>query len=103
LFIRKHILPWTAAACFKTDEAFYSWLQKKHRFYTNLRMIFLVLAAACLLPGYLLEQRPIMLLTAVPLALVLLVSMALEQIEKRLDGQNKSDKQGDESNNEVCL
>ena len=91
MFFRKHILPWTASDCFRSEAEFQTWLQKKVTFFTNLRIFFLAIAAVCLLPGYILDQRPLMLLTIAPLALVLLVSIALDQIEKRLDGQNKTE------------
>jgi hypothetical protein len=54
-------------------------------------MICLFPAMICLLAGYILDRRPIMLLTVIPLILVLLLSIGLDRIEKTLNGQNKSD------------
>ena len=71
MFFRKHFLPWAAGDCFDTEEAFRSWLQKKHRLFTNLRMIFIVIAALPLIAGYVLDLRPVMLITIAPLLIVL--------------------------------
>ena len=91
MFFRKHLLPWTAEDCFETQDLFQAWLQQKLQAFSNLRMICLVLAAASLIVGYVLEQRPIMLLTILPLVLMLLATLALDAMEKRRGGQNKSE------------
>ena len=88
---RKYMFPWTAAEQFDTEAAFQDWLKTRSRAFTNLRMLCLIPAAICLLVGYVLDLRPVMLLTVVPLALVPLISIALDRIEKALDGQNKSE------------
>ena len=87
---QKHFLPWTAADRFETDEDFQTWLRKKHKLFTDLRMLFLVPAAIFLIAGYVLDRRPLMILTVAPLLLVLLLSAALEKTEGALDGQNNS-------------
>lgn len=91
MFFRKLFLPWTMASQFETETAFHTWLQACSTRYNNLRMICLIPAAICLLAGYIMDLRPIMLLTIVPLALVLLLSVAMDQIDKVLDGQNKTE------------
>lgn len=90
LSFRKFFLPWTASDCFETERAFQTWLRRRWRFFTDLRMIVLAVAVLCLLAGYFTSWRPLMLLTIVPLALVLLLSVALARMEAVLDGQNKS-------------
>lgn len=84
MFFKKWLLPWTAAEQFKTEQEFQSWLKRRHRGFTDLRMVLLVIAAAVLLVGYVLDRRPVMLLTIIPLVLLLLATMALDQIEKRM-------------------
>ena len=84
MFFRKLFLPWTAEDCFETEEAFHRWLTAKHKRFTDLRMIFIVLAAIPLIAGYVLDLRPVMLVTIVPLLVVLAASAALDQIEKRI-------------------
>ena len=91
MFFRKLFLPWTASDQFETQEAFHHWLQRCMDRFNNLRMICLVPAALCLIVGYMMDRRPIMLLTIIPLVLVLLSSIAMDQIEKELGGQNKSE------------
>ena len=54
-------------------------------------LMFIAAAVLCLLAGYIAGRRPIMLLTIIPLALVLLLSVALARMEAVLDGQNKSE------------
>ena len=90
-FIRKYFLPWTAVDCFETEAQYQDWLGKRYRTYTDARAVFLVLAAVCLLTGYFLDHRPIMLLAILPLALVLLSTMALSRTEAVMDGQNNTE------------
>ena len=47
-------------------------------------MLFLVLAAICLIAGYAVNNRPVMVSSVLPLALVIPLTMALEQLEKAL-------------------
>ena len=84
MFFRKNFLPWTAEDCFDSEEAFRSWLAKKHKGLSNLRMLFVVLAAISLIVGYMMDLRPLMLVTIAPLLVVLVASAALDQIEKRM-------------------
>ena len=88
--LQKHFLPWTAADRFETHEAFQAWLRKKHRLFTDLRMLLLVPAAFFLIAGYVLDRRSLMILTVAPLLLVLLLSAALDKTEGAMDGQNNS-------------
>lgn len=87
-FFRKYFLPWTASDCFENEEQYQQWLRKRYRGFTDVRAVSLVLAAVCLLTGYFLDRRPVMLLTVLPLALVLLFTMALGKIEAVTDGYN---------------
>ena len=91
MFFRKLFLPWTASQCFDTEEAFLSWLAGCQIRFDRWRMICLFPAMICLLAGYFLDRRPIMLLTVIPLLLVLLLSVALDRIEKAMSGHNKPD------------
>jgi len=84
LFFRKHFLPWTAGDAFESEAAFRAFLQKKHKLFTDLRMIFIVIAAIPLIAGYVMDLRPVMLMTIVPLLVVLAATAGLDQIEKRL-------------------
>lgn len=88
--IRKFLLPWTAADCFDSEALFQAWLRQHCKRFADVRAILLVLAAICLMAGYFLNRRPMMLLTILPLALVLLLSMAIGRIETILDGQADS-------------
>ena len=82
MFFRKHFLPWTAREAFECEEAFQNFLKKKQKLFTDLRMIFIVLAAIPLIVGYVMDLRPVMLVTIIPLILVLALSMALDRMEK---------------------
>lgn len=83
LFFRKHILPWTARAAFESDAAFQSFLKRKYKLFTDLRMVFIVIAAVPLILGYVMDVRPLMLVTIIPLLIVLAASVAMDQIEKQ--------------------
>ena len=91
MFFRKLFLPWTAADCFPSEDAFFAWLRTCSKRFNDLRMICLFPAAGCLLAGYILDYRPVMLLTILPLVLVLLLSLAMDRIDRALGGQNKSE------------
>ena len=91
MFLRKLFLPWTASQCFDSEDAFLSWLAGCQTRFYNWRMVCLLPAMLFLLAGYILDRRPIMLLTVIPLFLVLLLSIGLDRIEKTLNGQNKTD------------
>lgn len=86
--LRMWLTPWTAGAWFDDEVAFRQFLARRFRLLERLRMALLVLAAACLLAGMVLDRRPVMLLTTVPLVLVLAVSMAMGRIEAATDGQD---------------
>lgn len=87
--LRRFFLPWTAADSFPSQEEFLSWLRKKQRRLENLRIVFLVLAAAVLIAGYVLDRYAILLLTVVPLTAVLLLSLALSRTEQLTGGQTE--------------
>ena len=84
MFFRKHVLPWTAGDAFESEAAFQAFLKKKYKLFTDLRMIFIVIAAVPLIAGYVMDLRPLMLVTIVPLLIVLAASAGMDQIEKHL-------------------
>ena len=91
MFFRKHILPWTARGCFESEDQFTAWLRKKHKLFTDLRIVFILIAAVPLLVGYVTDLRPVMLVTIAPLLVVVAASAGLDQIEKRLPEQETQD------------
>lgn len=88
--LRKVWLPWTAMDQFASEEEYSLWLSRRLKVFGDLRMILLVLATALLLVGYVLNKRPVMLATVAPLALVLLLSIAIGKTEESLSHMNKS-------------
>ena len=78
---RKAWLPWTAADRFDSEEAFVQWLTRRLKVFNDLRMLFLVLATGLLIVGYVMELRPVMLLSVLPLALVLLLTLMIGKTE----------------------
>lgn len=86
--LRKWFLPWTAEYLFSDDRQYQKWLQRRYASMRTARILCLLVAAVCLLVGYFLNRRPIMLLTTVPLLLVLGLTMAMEQMEAVMDGQD---------------
>ena len=78
---RKAWLPWTAADQFGSEEAFDQWLTRRGKVFGDLRMLFLVLATGLLIVGYVVELRPVMLLSVLPLALVLLLTLMISKTE----------------------
>ena len=88
--LRKAWMPWTAAALFPSEEAFGQWLQKRLKRFGDLRTVLLILATALLLGGYVLEQRPVMLLSILPLLLMLPLSLAISKTEQALTQENET-------------
>lgn len=84
MFFKKWYLPWLAADLFETEALYQQWLRKRHKHFTGLRMVFLVIAAFLLLAGYILDRRPFMLASIAPLLLVLLLTLALDRTEALL-------------------
>ena len=79
--LRKAWMPWTAGDQFPDQETFQQWLNKRLKRFDDLRILALVLAAATLLAGYILDRRPIMLVTILPLAAVLLLTILIHKTE----------------------
>ena len=79
--LRKYWTPWTAADRFSSGEEFQQWLQKRLKRFDDLRILSLILAAGCLLAGYIFDMRPVMLLTIVPLTATLLLTAAMGKTE----------------------
>lgn len=87
-FLRKWLTPWAASDLFSEEAAFAQFLSRRHRSAQSWRMLWLVVAAGCLLLGVVLDRRPIQLLTAVPLLLVLACTVAMERMEAVMDRQD---------------
>ena len=87
--IRKAWAPWAAAEQFTSEEAFADWLGHRLKVFGDIRMILLVLATGLLIVGYVLDRRPVMLLSVIPLALVLLLTLAIGKTETALNQTNK--------------
>lgn len=86
--LRTWFMPWAASEQFPDAAAYRQYLTRRLTRLRNLRMLLLVAAAACLVVGFVLDRRPIMLLTTVPLLLVLAASLAMERMEAVMDGQD---------------
>ena len=83
--LRKAWMPWKAADQFSKEESWTQWLQQRLKVFGDLRMLFLVLATGLLIVGYVLDRRPVMLLAVLPLAVVLLLSLAIGKTEEILN------------------
>ena len=88
--LRKTWLPWTAAEQFGSDEAFAQWLDRRLKVFGDLRMLLLVAATGLLIVGYVMELRPVMLLSVLPLAPVLVLTLAISKTEEALNRTKKS-------------
>lgn len=86
--LRKAWLPWTAADQFPDREAFNLWLERRLKLFGDLRLLLLAAAAALLVVGYVLDRRPVMLASVLPLALVLGVSVLIGRTEEARDQNN---------------
>ena len=87
---REAWMPWTAADRFASEEAFGQWLQRRLKMFGDLRMILLILATGLLIVGYVLEKRPVMLVCVLPLALVLVLTLAIGKTEEVLHQINQT-------------
>ncbi len=87
--LRKTWMPWTAADQVSSDEEFQALLDKQLKFFWTLRMVALFPAAICVLGGYLMENRPLMLASVVPLALILLFSKLMDKTEAAMPNQRE--------------
>ena len=83
--LRKAWLPWTAADRFDSESAFDQWLGCRLKVFGDLRMILLVAATGLLIVGYVLELRPVMLLSVLPLALMVGLTLAIGKTEEALN------------------
>ena len=83
--LRKAWLPWTAADRFDSESVFGQWLSRRLKVFGDLRMILLVMATGLLIVGYVVELRPGMLLSVLPLALGLVVTLAISKTEEALN------------------
>lgn len=87
--LRKAWMPWTAGDRFSSEEEWGRWLDRRLKVFGDLRMILLVLATGLLIVGYVLDRRPVMVLSVIPLALVLLLSVVIGKTEEALNQRNK--------------
>ena len=88
--LRKAWMPWKTENHFPSQEAWDQWLQRRLKVFGDLRMVFLVLATALLLVGYVIDCRPVMLISVLPLGLVLLLTLAVGKTEETLNRTNKT-------------
>ena len=88
--LQKAWMPWTAADQFPTEEAFGRWLERRAKVFGDIRMILLILASAALIVGYVLDRRPVMLLSILPLALMILLTLAITKTEEARNQTNKT-------------
>lgn len=86
--LRKAWLPWTAADDFPNQETFDQWLEHRTKRFHDLRLMFLAIATILLLVGYVLDRRPVMLMSVLPLALVLGLSLLIGKTEEARDLNN---------------
>lgn len=89
--LRKIWLPWTAADRFDSTDAFDQWLNSRLKVFVDLRMILLVAATGLLIVGYVVDLRPVMLLSVLPLALVLVLTLAVSKTEEALNRTKNTD------------
>ena len=57
-FVRKLFAPWTAEACFDDLDDFYAFLLRRNKLLNAVRVVFFLIAAACLMLGYAFEPQP---------------------------------------------
>ena len=85
MFFRKHVLPWTAADRFDSEPAFGQWLRRRLKVFGDLRMVLLIAATGLLIVGYVMELRPVMLLSVLPLVLMVGLTLAIGKTEEALN------------------
>lgn len=64
--LQKAWMPWTAADQFPSEAEFQTHLKQRLHVFDVLRKVMLVLASVCLIAGYVVDRRPIMLVTVFP-------------------------------------
>ena len=60
-FMRKLFAPWTAGDCFDDLDDFYVFLLRRNKLLNAVRVVFFLIAAACLMLGYAFEHSLIIL------------------------------------------
>ena len=88
---RKAWMPWKAADRFSDTAAYHQWLKQRLKVFGDVRVVSLAAAAVLLLTGYVLELRPVMLATILPLAAVLLLSLIMEKTAAALENKAESE------------
>ena len=51
-FFRKLFAPWTAEACFDDSDDFYAFLLRRNKILNAVRVVFFLIAAVCLMLGF---------------------------------------------------
>ena len=83
--LRKAWLPWTAADRFDSEPAFGQWLRRRLKVFGDLRIVLLIAATGLLIVGYVMELRPVMLLSVLPLVLMVGLTLAIGKTEEALN------------------
>ena len=83
--LRKAWLPWTAADRFDSESVFDQWLSRRLKVFGDLRMVLLIAATGLLIVGYVMELRPVMLLSVLPLVLMVGLTLAIGKTEEALN------------------
>ena len=88
-FMRKLFAPWTAEACFDDLDDFYAFLLRR---LNAVRVVFFLIAAACLMLGYAFEPQPYNSVAVGALVLALGLSLVIIQNEKQLPPELQNQK-----------
>ena len=91
-FFRKLFAPWTAEACFDELDDFYDFLLRRNKALNAVRVVFFLIAAACLMLGYAFEAQPYNSIAVGALVLALGLSLVIIQNEKQLPPELQNQK-----------
>ena len=83
-FFCKLFAPWTAERFFDDPDDFYAFLLRRNRTLNAIRVVFFLIAAACLMLGYAFDPQPYNAVAVGALVLALGVSLVIIQNEKQL-------------------
>ena len=91
-FVRKFFAPWTAGDCFDDLADFYDFLLRRNKLLNAVRVVFFLIAAACLMLGYAFEPQPYNSVAVGALVLALGLSLVIIQNEKQLPPEIQNQK-----------
>ena len=91
-FFRRLFAPWTAEGCFDDPDDFYDFLLRRNKALNTVRVVFFLIAAACLMLGYAFEPQPYNSVAVGALVLALGLSLGIIQNEKQLPPELKDSK-----------